>query len=83
MNKTELERLREEERKVLEILKENLNSFLEKDIQDYVDEDRLNHLSTPENDIIKKYEDELNKLILDVKNSGLRLVQLNLKLKNY
>ncbi|MCM8510908.1 hypothetical protein J0904_02240 [Acinetobacter bereziniae] len=83
MGRTELERLIEDERKVLEILQENLDSFLKKGIQGYVDKDRLNHLSTPEYEIVKKYEDELNNLILDVKNSGLRLAQLNLKLKNY
>jgi len=82
MIKAEIEKLIEEERKRLKTHQENFDSFLDKGIQSFVSDEELSNLLTQGVDIVQEYEDELNKLILDVKNSGLRLVQLNLKLKN-
>lgn len=82
MNYPEIEKKIEEERKILAMHKNNLYSFIDKGFKGFISDDALKGMLIKKEDPYKKYQDEYVRLFEAVKESGAKIIQLNIEARN-
>ncbi|WP_180023404.1 hypothetical protein [Acinetobacter sp. YH1901134] len=83
MKYEEIEKLLEEEREILAMHKQNLDDFIDQGFNGFVSKDELREMLSKGEQVWDKYKTEMNRLVSEIQISGLKVMDLNLKLKNY